>query len=169
MGIDRYVLRDKKWGEYFGDSEVRESDNFKWRYAPGRVGLEGKLTPEADNFLYDLLERPEELYVVSSRFNPAIVRKSDRGARLESEVEGPDNVTKLLELLNQQKVYVFQTSIYENGRYPTIFTFSTTPPSDGLYRPSSRISTNYLGRDHREKKTEFNPIDNGFNYCEAGL
>lgn len=171
MGIDGYVLKDRKWGEYFGASEVNESDNFKWHSAPGRVGLEGKLTPEADNFLYAFLDRPEELYVVSPRSNPTIVRKSDRGARLESDVENPENIAKLLELLNQQKIYVFLTSIYDTGRYPTILTFSTTPPPEELYRSSSIISTNYLGQNHLEKETksEFNPINKRFDYCEAGL
>jgi len=158
MEIDRYVLKNRNRGEYFGSSEVTDSENFRWHYTPGRIGLEGKLTPEADNFLHGFLDRQDQLYVISPRLNPMIIRDSDRRARLESDVEGMDNIQNLLNLLNHPETYAFLTSNYEHGHQPGILTFALTPPSERLYSPTSTLPVRLIDRNPtRERKVGFSP------------
>ena len=173
MGIDRYILKNRRIGEYFGESEINESPNLRWYYAKDRsgatnkIGLEGKLTPEADNFLCGFLYKQDEsLYYLP--VDKTISRASDRSARLDSNVEGIENIAKLMEFLSTTPVYAFLTSCYDNGHNPSILTFSTSPPSERLYNPSSNMQTKLLGQDYlQQRKRSFNSGDTGFSLCES--
>ena len=173
MGIDRYILKNRRIGEYFGESEINESPNLRWHYAKVRsgatnkIGLEGKLTPEADNFLCGFLDKQNEsLYYLP--FDRAIIRGSDRSARLDGSVEGIENIAKLMEFLSNPNVYAFLTSCYDNGCHPGILTFSTSPPPEGLYNPSSNMQTRLLEQDYlQQRKRSFNSGDTGFSLCES--
>lgn len=135
MQLQRYLRKDQDKAMYFGDHERKHTYDFDW-YLGKNIGIKNNPSTEAESFIEYFLTRNDVLLITPSKEHPRIAISSNKKFARMSEFEsGPEEVYKLIELLQSQEMtYAFISSDHKDGTFGDILTFSLTAPPDDLYK-----------------------------------
>lgn len=144
--LQRYHLKDKNRGEYFGDYKIAEGRALRWYTStaePRRIGVVSNgIQTEGNVLVAELLRGSGDLELNHHLTHPVIRRLNISGIAeiVVIEDEKPLRLADLmLELMHHRIKYIFPTSQKPDGTSPTILTFSPTAPSSELYKTGSGV------------------------------
>ena len=143
--IQRYLLRDDRIGDFFGEHEEIETGDFKWFTGTGeniRLGIGEVHSAEVEYFLSGILVAGDE-FVVDFKGDFTHIYRNDFSSRSKLGIVGSDEnklkgINLLVGMLRGGEVAAYLSS-RQVGIRPEIVTFSRTKPSSNLYTPPKRM------------------------------
>jgi len=131
MHIQRYLLRDNNLGAYFGDHVVKNSWDFDWHIGKQLLGITGNTPADSEQFIAGFLTMDDELTISTTS-----VRRKVNGYEMVGQRESFEQVGFLIDMLRKNPVVsAYSSSRRQDGKLPTILTFSSVEPSRELYIP----------------------------------
>jgi hypothetical protein len=133
MYIQRYLAKDKAKVEAFGEHYNLYRWDFDWYIGEKKIGVIGNASAEAECFIDRILVADDKLIITPSQKRPIIERASESHAVMRGHDGGLEEIGKLLNLIQSNKViHMYLSSSIPEG-YDRILTFSPTKPSKELY------------------------------------
>ncbi|MBT3408254.1 hypothetical protein HOK68_00925 [Candidatus Woesearchaeota archaeon] len=133
MTIQRYLPKDRKKLDIFGDQEYIFTYHFLWYMQDNKIGIRGNPSTEAEQFFGGLLVVDEELIINSYLDGFGIKRLNNPFGVIQGIDAGIKETVRLVEFMNNHELMHMYVSFLGKNNYARLLTFSSTEPSSELY------------------------------------
>ena len=135
MELQRYLLKNKNNGCFFGEHFKEPKWDYDWYFAERTIGIAGNPSSEAELFIGGFLVTEDSLIIQQSEEFPKIQRSSHESARIAGADSGIRQIKDLIDFIKKQETtHIYLSSLNKNGNFPRILTFSQQNPSKDLYK-----------------------------------
>jgi len=143
MKIYRYLLKNPKFGDIFGEGYVENSLQHRWHFGQDRgkdkIGISRcKKYIGVGCLESGLMESDIKLLITPDSEHPRIERvdieTGKNGSHISDATDNAKLVNKLIKLLiSQNNLHLYRCSAHLDGKYPDVYTFSPKMPSREFY------------------------------------
>ena len=139
--IQRYLLKDKNTGVYFGEHITFDEPDFRWYVGVNSYGIDPSphILGGIDKYFNDILTRDDRIIIHPDYPNLTMPQPWVRfRSRMNETWLHPRNGLEQLHglialILSQSETYAYVSSSNEDGSNPDILTFSPQKPPEHLY------------------------------------